>query len=142
MLGWYDWACGQRFEGGQWVTVDAPLDRLPLFVREGALVPTTNADDDRARTEESSRALRWFPGPDGQGTAWLFEDDGLQAAGTPDRQVVHRFTGDADASSLTLQLESEGSWPLPYPQIRVILPAGERRTLQCMPPPGGVSLVR
>lgn len=142
VLGWYDWACGQRFEGGQWVTVDAPLDRLPLFVREGALVPTTNADDDRARTEESSRALRWFPGPDGQGTAWLFEDDGLQAAGTPDRQVVHRFTGDADASSLTLQLESEGSWPLPYPQIRVILPAGERRTLQCMPPPGGVSLVR
>lgn len=141
-LGWHDWASGQHFDGGQWVTVDAPLDRLPLFVREGALVPTTDTLDDRARTEESSRALRWFPGTNGRGTAWLFEDDGLQAAGTPDRQVVHRFAGDADTGSLTLQLESEGSWPLPYPQIRVVLPATERRALRCMQPPGGVSLVR
>ena len=29
---------GKVFEGGQMVTVDAPLDTIPLFVREGAEV--------------------------------------------------------------------------------------------------------
>ena len=36
------WRCfytGRRFDGGQRVTVDAPLERLPLFVQEGACIP-------------------------------------------------------------------------------------------------------
>lgn len=37
--GWYDWHNGTRFEGGHIVTVAAPLGRLPLFARAGAIVP-------------------------------------------------------------------------------------------------------
>ncbi|HJC33527.1 MAG TPA: hypothetical protein H9758_02930 [Candidatus Mediterraneibacter faecipullorum] len=28
-----------KYEGGQYVTVDAPIDRIPLFVREGSILP-------------------------------------------------------------------------------------------------------
>jgi alpha-glucosidase (family GH31 glycosyl hydrolase) len=37
--GWYDFWTGVRHEGPRGVAIDAPLDRLPLFVRAGAIVP-------------------------------------------------------------------------------------------------------
>lgn len=37
--GWHDWHEGRHFDGGGFATVPAPLGRLPLFVRAGALVP-------------------------------------------------------------------------------------------------------
>ena len=32
---WQDAWTGEIHEGGQWVSVDAPLSRIPLFLREG-----------------------------------------------------------------------------------------------------------
>jgi alpha-glucosidase len=37
---WIDWWDGSRHEGGTFAPIDAPLDRLPLFIRAGASVPT------------------------------------------------------------------------------------------------------
>lgn len=138
--GWFDWWTGTHHAGGQAVEVAAPLHRLPLFVRGGALLPTTDTPHDSARTEEPSRALLWFPGKDGSEDALLFEDDGLQNAHTPDRCVVHRLHAVAHAASLQLTLASDGHWPLPYRQIRVVLPAGEKRKLDLASPADGVAL--
>jgi alpha-glucosidase len=138
--GWFDWWSGTHHKGGETVEVSAPLHRLPLFVRGGALVPTTDTPHDKARTEEPSRALLWFAAPAGNEEALLFEDDGLQNAGTPDKQVVHRFAAQAHAARLSLALTSEGTWALPYKQIRVVLPAGESRKVETAAS-GAVALV-
>ena len=37
--GWYDLYSGMYIEGGQHLRVDAPYDRIPVFVREGSIVP-------------------------------------------------------------------------------------------------------
>ena len=37
---WVNWWTGERVEGGKARDIDAPLDRLPLFVRSGAVIPT------------------------------------------------------------------------------------------------------
>lgn len=37
---WVDWWTGKKYEGGKDADVDAPLDRLPLFARAGAIIPT------------------------------------------------------------------------------------------------------
>jgi alpha-glucosidase (family GH31 glycosyl hydrolase) len=34
-LGWIDFYTRERLHAGQWHEVDAPLERLPLFVMEG-----------------------------------------------------------------------------------------------------------
>lgn len=39
--GWYDFYTGTWFSGGQIITLDAPLERLPLLVRAGAMLPTS-----------------------------------------------------------------------------------------------------
>ncbi len=36
---WYDFHTGQRFSGGQWITADAPLETIPLYVRAGSILP-------------------------------------------------------------------------------------------------------
>jgi alpha-D-xyloside xylohydrolase len=36
---WRDAWTDQRFEGGQWIEAEAPLDRIPLFLRDGARLP-------------------------------------------------------------------------------------------------------
>jgi alpha-glucosidase (family GH31 glycosyl hydrolase) len=37
--GWYDYWTDQRFDGATWITYDAELETLPLFVRAGAVIP-------------------------------------------------------------------------------------------------------
>lgn len=53
---WIDWFSGQEITGPGRVTVDAPLDKLPLFVREGAIVPMLRPTvDSLAPTTEPER---------------------------------------------------------------------------------------
>jgi alpha-D-xyloside xylohydrolase len=37
--GWYDLYTGEHINGGQTLIVDAPLERMPVFVREGSIIP-------------------------------------------------------------------------------------------------------
>jgi alpha-glucosidase len=37
---WVDWWTGKVYDGGKEVEVEAPLDRLPLYARAGAVIPT------------------------------------------------------------------------------------------------------
>ena len=60
------------------VTVAAPLDRLPLFVRAGAILPTgplRQHEDGQAPTELSLLVY-----PDGRSAFTLYEDDGSTGA--------------------------------------------------------------
>ena len=38
-VGWVDFWTGQTYTGGQSIVVKAPLDRMPVFVRQGSIVP-------------------------------------------------------------------------------------------------------
>jgi len=144
--GWFDYWSQRYYSGGQQITVDAPLDRVPLFVRAGALLPGTNTTGDSAKTEESSRSLHYFPVPAAAAAAaatseaWLFEDDGMQTVHTSERCVVHRFHASADGNALRIEAKQNGQWPLPYSQIRVLLPRDEKRPLQL--DSDGVTLLR
>ncbi|MBA7518661.1 Alpha-xylosidase BoGH31A [subsurface metagenome] len=37
--GWYDFYTGEYYTGGQTIVVRAPYERIPLFVKEGAIIP-------------------------------------------------------------------------------------------------------
>lgn len=143
--GWFDYWTQHYYAGGQTITVDAPLERLPLFVRAGALLPATDASDDAAKTEETSRTLHYFPPPvnvaaESATDTVLYEDDGLQVVHGSDHHVLHRLCAHASASELRIEAKQEGSWPLPYRQIRVVLPRAEQRPLQLQS--DAVTLVR
>jgi alpha-glucosidase len=132
--GWYDFWTNEYIAGGREITVDAALDRLPLFVRTGALLPTTDTWDDSKKTEEPSRALHYFPPPPDSATvesrAVLFEDDGLQSTNAAHQSVVHTFIAKSVGTELSIAAKQSGSALLPYERIRVVLPKSETRSLQ------------
>ncbi len=37
--GWYDLYTGKHYAGGQTITANAPYEKMPVFVREGAIIP-------------------------------------------------------------------------------------------------------
>ena len=37
--GWYDLYTGKHYVGGQTITADAPYEKMPVYVREGAIIP-------------------------------------------------------------------------------------------------------
>lgn len=71
---WYDWWTGQRYGGGQTITIDVPLDRVPLFVKDGSLLPLAQVT---LHTEDpASFSLTVQVYGDGSLPITLYEDDG------------------------------------------------------------------
>lgn len=40
---WFDFFTGERFEGGKEYEIECPLERYPVFAKEGAIIPLLNA---------------------------------------------------------------------------------------------------
>lgn len=75
---WYDFETGQRHAGGQTIQADAPLSRMPLFVKAGAIVPTTEVQQYIGEKPNAPITLVVYTGQDG--AFELYEDDGLSTA--------------------------------------------------------------
>lgn len=75
---WYDFETGQRHAGGQTITADAPLSRMPLFVKAGSIVPTTEVQQYVGEKPDAPITLLVYTGKDGRFE--LYEDDGLSLA--------------------------------------------------------------
>lgn len=70
---WFDFYSGKKYYGGQRNVVDAPLDRMPLFVKEGSLVicgPVVQY------TSEKQDPLTIYVFPGKNATINLYEDEG------------------------------------------------------------------
>ncbi|MCR5687419.1 MAG: glycoside hydrolase [Lachnospiraceae bacterium] len=74
--GWYDLHTGTFYEGGRWTDADAPIDRIPVFVREGSVLPLS--DDISFTDEKEGRAdrIRVYEGCDGRFMLYHDEGDG------------------------------------------------------------------
>jgi alpha-D-xyloside xylohydrolase len=71
--GWYDFNTGRHFEGGRTIAADAPYERMPLFVRAGAIIPTGGETASTA-TPQHDLTFEVWAGADGSFT--LYEDEG------------------------------------------------------------------
>ena len=70
---WYNYWTNERLHGGQTITVDAPIDTLPLFVRAGSIVPL-GSEVLSASLPQTIASVRVYPGANGSFT--LFQDEG------------------------------------------------------------------
>ncbi len=70
--GWYDFYTNAYYEGGRYILTDAPIDKIPLFVREGSIIPIC---EPAQSTEELSGDIRLcvYSGRDAEYE--LYEDD-------------------------------------------------------------------
>jgi alpha-D-xyloside xylohydrolase len=73
---WYDYWTGEKVEGGKRIQADAPLSKLPLFVRAGAIVPFGPEMEWSTEKAEDPIELRVYPGADGDFVLYEDENDG------------------------------------------------------------------
>lgn len=128
---WTDFFTFNRYEGGQTITVEAPLDRFPLFVPDGGLIPLGKRRSSTVTEPDDVRIYHAFPHPTHGETAFtLYEDDGVapiepQMAHTSVRVVLQ--TTDIEIK-ITVEVQFSG-YQLPYSHIQLILPPGEERSI-------------
>jgi len=73
---WYDFWTGTVVEGGKRIQADAPIEKLPLFVRAGSILPMGPVVEWATQKVEDPIELRVYPGADGDFTLYQDENDG------------------------------------------------------------------
>jgi alpha-D-xyloside xylohydrolase len=73
--GWYDFYSGAYIPGGLTLTVDAPYERMPLYVRAGSILPVGPDMEWSDEKPADNLLLIVYAGADAHFT--LYEDDGL-----------------------------------------------------------------
>lgn len=71
---WYDFWSGKLYQGKTTVTVPAPLDVIPLFVKSGSIIPMEPAKQHVGEENTNKLILHIYPGPSAEFE--LYEDDG------------------------------------------------------------------
>jgi len=71
---WYDFWTGAKHGGGRTITADAPLEKIPLFVRAGSIIPLGPQIQFTGEKPADPIELRIYRGADGSFT--LYEDEG------------------------------------------------------------------
>ena len=71
---WFDFYTMERFTGGAWIDVPLSLDKIPLFVKAGSIIPMTDSVRNTAQSGKMPVHYRVFPGANAAYT--LYEDAG------------------------------------------------------------------
>ena len=74
---WYDYWTNRKYAGGTMITVEAPLDVVPMFVRAGAIIPVGPSMNYIGENPVDPITFNVYPDNAGNASTTLYEDDGL-----------------------------------------------------------------
>ena len=113
---WYDFWTGEAHEGSGGVTLAAPLERLPLLVRAGAILPLGPVVQHTAERPLDELTLQIYP--EGTSRFELYEDDGRTNAYRDGRYALTAITCEADARRLAVRIDAPTGDPSLVPARR------------------------
>ena len=117
---WYDFWTGEKVEGGKRIQADAPLDKLPLFVRAGSILAMGPAMEWTTEKPADPIEVRIYTGADGDFTLYEDENDSYRYEKGVHATIAMHW--DDGAKTLTIGAR-EGSFPgmLAERTFRVVL---------------------
>ncbi len=118
---WFYWYTDEAVEGKQEIWADAGLDRIPIFVRAGAVVPLWPVQQHVEELEITELILHVY-WKNGEELSELYEDAGEgYAYQEAHAQCLKTFRVRGAASDLTLTQVREGDWRAPYETAYIVL---------------------
>ncbi len=122
---WTDYWSGTVYEGGGWIDIETPIDRLPLFVRGGSLIPTAQPTEYADAQIGSPITINVYPGRDSEFE--FYEDEGDNYNYESGSYTTIRISWNDRKRILTLNAQ-KGSYPgMPTSRkITIKTPWGER----------------
>ena len=98
---WIDYFTGVKYAGGQMLAnFAAPLWKLPVFVKTGAILPLLNASNQPRDIDHTQAEFQIFPGA--ASTFTTFEDDGISRAYENGAGLVQTISQVSDEIAMTV----------------------------------------
>ena len=123
---WYDFWTGKRYAGGQNVMLETTLNRVPMFVRAGSIVPLGPVMQHVGEKQWDNLELRVYPGADAFFTLYEDECDNYNY----EKGVYSTIPISWNERSRTLTIgERKGSYPgmIEERKFTIITPDGRQR---------------
>jgi alpha-D-xyloside xylohydrolase len=105
---WYDFWTGKRYNGGQTIKTEASLDKIPLFIKAGTILPMGKFIQYAQEKPADTLEIRIYRGADGQFD--LYEDEGDNYNYEKGKYTIIPFIWDEKNQSLTIG-KRRGSYP-------------------------------
>lgn len=100
VCGWYDMYSGKYFDGGQEIDADAPYERMPLFVKEGSIVPVGPDIQYTGQKNSDPLTLYVYTGKDCEFT--LYEDEAINYNYEKGAFSTIKFSYNNESGNLTI----------------------------------------
>ena len=125
---WYDFWTGQASKGGQNITLETALNRVPMFLRAGSILPLGPEMQYVGEKAWDNLKLRVYPGADGSFT--LYEDEGDSYNYEQGVYTTIQMQWNDKARTLTIG-SRQGEYPgmLTSRQFTIVLPDGTTKTI-------------
>jgi len=101
---WYDFWTGSDHHGGTTITVDAPLEHIPLFVRAGSTIPMQPLMQYVGERSIDTLTLRVYLARTGRDSSLYYEDDGHSFAYRQGRHFRRQFLQSVGEDSVEIVL--------------------------------------
>ena len=126
---WYDFWTNKQYKGGQDVTLETTLDRVPMFVRAGSILPLGPEMQYVGEKAWDNLEMRVYPGANGSFT--LYEDEGDNYNYEKGQYATITFLWNDKARTLTIG-ERKGSYPgmLQKRQFTIVTPNGKQKVIE------------
>jgi len=109
---WFDFWTDERHAGPVTLTAAAPLERIPVYVRAGTVLPTWPVLQHSDVQEVDKLVVHVYPG---DGRSWLYEDDGHSMGYEDGEYRVMSFEcGSNGNDGLTITRQVQGPYHPPY----------------------------
>jgi alpha-glucosidase len=123
---WYDWWSGDAIDGPTHILAQAPLERMPLYVRAGAIIPMAPVMqyvDERPLDQLTLRIWQ------GAGEFTLYEDDGHTFEYKTGASSTTTYRVHSEGQQIIVEIEArEGGWtPAEREVIVELVGVGEQR---------------
>lgn len=108
---WIDYFTGKKYRGGQLLNnFEAPLWKLPVFVKNGGILPMYEANNSPENVDRTKRFVEFWP--DGRSEYTVYEDDGKYISNNVEEDeeygvIDHISYGDSVAVTYTSFVENK-----------------------------------
>jgi alpha-glucosidase len=120
---WYSVHDDAPYTGGSSVIVDSPIERLPMFVRDGGIVVAQSLVQSLQEKPTDTLLVHLWPGTSTRRFVW-YTDDGMSHDHEKGAYHVRTFTHDAARRTLTIA-RAEGAYKPHFKHVRILLHAAE-----------------
>ena len=130
--GWYDFHRKTWYAGGQYITLPAALEEIPLLARAGSVITTSNRIAHVDAEKDTQRQFLVFPFKGtGQRDLSVFDDDGLSTGYLDGKYLLLNMTLTSGLERIDLNISREGEWQPAYKEVSFVLPENEQLSILC-----------